>query len=486
MLVTGATGYVGGRLVPKLLADGHRVRVLVRTPSRARRYDWSDDVEVVTGDVLQPDTLGPAFDGVDVVYYLVHSIGSGSGNGGFAATESRAAEHVRDAAARAGLERIVYLGGMGTGDDLSEHLASRHRVGEILASGATPTTELRAAVIIGSGSLSFEMLRYLTEVLPVMVTPSWVRTRCQPIAIRDVLHYLARIIDDTDTVDRVLDIAGPDVVTYAEMMQTFAEVAGLPRRLIVPVPVLSPGLSSRWVGLVTPLPAGVARPLIDSLRHEVVQRDHEIDLLVPHDPLPFRTAIELALRRTRAEAVDTRWSDAGFTPADSIPGDPEWSGGATFTDHQTVDTTAAPAALYEAFARIGGANGYYVADWAWWIRGFADKVIGGPGLRRGRRHPVDLRAGESLDFWRVVRSDHGEQLVLQAEMKVPGKAWLTWRIEPADGDDPAATVRLHQIAFFAPKGLFGRAYWFAMYPFHWLIFQRMAHAIVRTAEGARR
>ena len=483
VLVTGATGYVGGRLVPKLLEDGHRVRVLARTPSRARRYDWSDRVEIVTGDVLEPDSLDAAFDGVDVVYYLVHSIGSGSSDGGFAATEARAAEHVRDAAERAGLERIVYLGGMGTGDDLSEHLESRHRVGEILASGRTPTTELRAAVIIGSGSLSFEMLRYLTEVLPVMVTPSWVRTRCQPIAVRDVLHYLTRIIDDTEHVDRVLDIAGPDIVTYAEMMQTFASVAELPRRIIVPIPVLSPGLSSRWVGLVTPLPASVARPLIDSLRHEVVQHDHDIDVLVPHQPVPFREALELALRHTRAEAVDTRWSDAGFTPADTIPGDPEWAGGATYTDHQTVATTADADALYTAFARIGGSNGYYVANWAWWVRGLADKVIGGPGLRRGRRHPVDLRAGESLDFWRVVRADPGEQLVLQAEMKVPGKAWLTWRIEPADGDDPSAPRQLHQVAFFAPKGLFGRAYWFVMLPFHWLIFQRMAHAVVRHAEG---
>lgn len=484
VLVAGATGYVGGRLVPKLLEDGHRVRVLARSPSRALKYEWSDQVELVTGDVLDPDTLAPAFDGVDIAYYLVHSIGAGTSGAGFAETEARAAENFRTAADRAELERIVYLGGMGDGDQLSEHLASRHRVGEILADGRTPTTELRAAVIIGSGSLSFEMLRYLTEVLPVMITPSWVRTRCQPIAIRDVLHYLARVVDDTDTVDRVLDIGGPDIVTYAEMMQTFASVAGLTRRVIIPVPVLTPTLSSRWVGLVTPLPGAVARPLIDSLRHEVVQRNHDIDRLVPHDPMSFRHALELALRRTRTEAVDTRWSDAGFTPADTIPGDPEWAGGATFSDRQTVTTTADREALYEAFARIGGSNRYYVANWAWWIRGAADRLIGGPGLRRGRRHPVDLRAGESLDFWRVVNADVGEQLVLQAEMKVPGKAWLTWRIEPSTGATGRATNELHQVAFFAPKGLFGRAYWFAMLPFHWFIFRRMAHAIVARAEAA--
>jgi uncharacterized protein YbjT (DUF2867 family) len=508
VLVAGATGYVGGRLVPRLLEEGHRVRVLARTPERARRYDWSDQVELVKADVLEADTLGPAFDGVDVAYYLVHSIGAGSsGSGsGFADTEARAAENFRAAADLAGLQRIVYLGGMGESAELSEHLASRHRVGEILASGRTPTTELRAAVIIGSGSLSFEMLRYLTEVLPVMVTPSWVRTRCQPIAIRDVLHYLTRIIDDNEPVDRVLDIAGPDIVTYAEMMQTFASVAGLPRRVIIPVPVLSPTLSSRWVGLVTPLPASTARPLIDSLRYEVVQRNTDIDELVPHQPIQFREALELALRRTRTEAVDTRWSDAGFTPADTIPGDPEWAGGATYSDHQTVTTTADNAALYTAFARIGGSNGYYVADWAWWLRGLFDKLIGGPGLRRGRRHPVDLRSGESLDFWRVVHADAGRQLVLEAEMKVPGKAWLTWRIERADSDEDAETGddtgtdheivgntdaptddeqwQLHQVAFFAPKGLFGRAYWFTMLPFHWLIFRRMAHAIVAHAESS--
>ena len=309
-----------------------------------------------------PTPSQPALEGCDAAYYLVHSIGTG---GDFAATEATAADNVRDAADAAGLRRIVYLGGMGSGDDLSKHLASRHRVGEILASGRTATTELRAAVIIGSGSISFEMLRYLTEVLPAMVTPRWVRTKCQPIAISDVLHYLTSVLDDPEMVDRVLEIGGPDVVTYAEMMQTYAEVAGLPRRIIVPVPLLSPRLSSRWVGLVTPLPARIAVPLIDSLRHEVVMTNHDIDSLVPHRPLTFRESLELALRHTRAEAIDTRWTDAGFASADAIPGDPDWAGGSIFEDHQTVDSTATPDALYQAFARIGGEHGYYVVDWAW-------------------------------------------------------------------------------------------------------------------------
>ncbi len=479
ILVAGGTGYVGGRLVSRLLDAGHDVRVMARTPSSAKRYDWSDDVELVRADVLDRDSLDAALAGCDTAYYLVHSMGSADD---FEQTDAVAAANFAAAAEAAGLERIIYLGGMGgDGDDLSAHLASRHKVGEILAAGRTPTTELRAAVIIGSGSLSFEMLRYLTEVLPVMTTPTWVRTRCQPIAIRDVLHYLVGVLDDDEPVDRVLQIGGPDVLSYQEMMQVFAQEAGLRRRLIVPVPVLSPGLSSRWVGLVTPLPSSIARPLIDSLRHEVVMTDHAIDELVPHEPLDFRSSVALALRRTRTEAVETRWSDAGFTPADTLPGDPEWSGGATLSDEQVVETTASRADLYEAFARIGGRNGYYVANWAWRLRGLLDRLLGGPGLRRGRRHPVDLRPGESLDFWRVTNVEPGCELVLQAQMRVPGRAWLGWRIE--DADEPGRHL-LRQTAYFAPRGLWGRAYWYAMYPFHVVIFAGMARAIVRHAETA--
>lgn len=478
VLVVGATGYVGGRLVPELVERGDRVRVLTRSVDRARRYDWSDSVEIARGDVLDAESLTGVFDDVDAAYYLVHSMGAGAD---FAKTDARAAENFREAADAAGIGRIVYLGGMGDDGDaeLSAHLASRHRVGEVLASGSTPTTELRAAVIIGSGSLSFEMLRYLTEVLPVMITPRWVRTRCQPIAIRDVLHYLVKVLDDTEPVDRVLDIGGPDIITYQEMMQTYARVAGLRKRIIAPVPVLSPGLSSRWVGLVTPLPSSIARPLVDSLRHEVVMSDHRIDDIAPHTPLSFVESLELALRRTRTESVITRWTDSGYTPADTIPGDPEWAGGSTLADHQVVETTASRDDLYEAFARIGGANGYYVADWAWRIRGLMDSAVGGPGLRRGRRHPVDLRPGESLDFWRVRNVEVGSELGLEAQMRVPGRAWLSWHIE--ESDEPGS-LRLRQTAWFAPRGLWGRAYWYAMLPFHYVIFAGMARSITRHAE----
>ncbi len=478
ILVAGATGYVGGRLVVRLLEAGHEVRVLARNPARAREYRWSDWVELVTGDVLDRNSLEGVFDGCSVAYYLVNSMVQ---QHDFERSDASAAVNFRDAADAAGIERIVYLGVMGGDGGLSAHLASRHRVGHILAEGATPVTELRAGVIIGSGSLSFEMLRYLTEVLPVMVTPKWVRTRCQPIAIRDVLFYLVGVVDDAEPVDRILQIGGPDVVSYRELLHLVADVSGLRRRAIIPVPLNAPSLSSRWIGLVTPLPSPIARPLVDSLREEAVMTDAAIDRLVPHEPIDLRTAIELALRKTSSQAVETRWSDAGFIPAETMPGDPEWAGGSTFTDHQTVETTASPSALFEAFARVGGDNGYYVLGWAWRARGIIDRLIGGPGLRRGRRHPVDLRSGEALDFWRVTKVEPGRELVLEAEMKVPGRAWLSWTIEETEHRSPQ--IRLHQVASFAPRGLWGRAYWFSMLPFHWVIFARMARSIVRHAEA---
>ena len=477
-LVTGASGYIGGRLVPELLDAGFTVRAGARQVIQLRDAPWADRVEVAHADVLDPDVIRAALEGVDVAYYLVHAIGEGHD---FEEMDRRAARTFAAAARDAGVSRIVYLSGLVPEDEeLSPHLRSRQEVGEILLASGVPTAVLQAAVIIGSGGASFEMLRYLTEVLPVMITPTWVRTRCQPIAIRDVLHYLVEVLGDTEPVDRVLDIGGPDVLTYQEMMQTFAEEAGLRRRVILPVPVLSPSLSSLWVGLVTPLPSRIARPLIDSLRHEVVMSDHRIDEIVPHQPIGLREAIDLALRRTRTEAVLTRWTDAGFSPADAIPGDPEWSGGSALADHQCVETTADPDDLYEAFARIGGDNGYYVADWAWRVRGWIDSAVGGPGLRRGRRHPVDLRPGEAVDFWRVRSVTRGKELGLEAEMRVPGRAWLSWRIE--ESDEPGR-VQLHQEALFTPRGLWGRAYWYAMFPFHWVIFAGMARAIAHHAEG---
>ena len=321
------------------------------------------------------------------------------------------------------------------------------------------------------------MLRYLTEVLPIMTTPTWVRTRCQPIAIRSVLQILTGVLDD-EPVNRILEVGGPEVVTYEEMMQIYAEEAGLRRRLIIPVPVLSPGLSSRWVGLVTPLPVGVARPLVDSLRNEVTVTDDTATRRFPHEQIGYRESVRRALDRTTSREVETRWSDASTSPALPLPTDPSWSGGSRFEDKRTVHSEAPPNDVYWAFARIGGEIGYYGFRWAWQLRGLLDSLVGGVGLRRGRRDPEDLRPGEALDFWRVRDVQPGDRLLLQAEMKLPGDAWLEWTAEPE-----GTGTKLTQTATFVPRGLFGRLYWFFLVPFHNPIFGNMARRIAAAASG---
>jgi uncharacterized protein YbjT (DUF2867 family) len=445
---------------------------LARTPGKLDDRSWRGRVEVRACDVLNATQVVEALEGCDAAYYLVHSMGSAKD---FAAADRVAASTFAAAAADNGLGRIVYLGGLGSGDGLSSHLGSRQEVGRVLASGTTSVTELRAAVVIGSGSVSFEMLRYLTEVLPIMTTPRWVETKCQPIAIRDVLSHLVEALDDRPG-NHMYEIGGSDVVSYREMMQLYAEVAGLRRRIIIPVPVLSPGLSSLWIGLVTPLPVGVARPLVDSLRNEVTVRpEHASPFDV--DPLPLREAIERALERDGRLDVPSRWSDASTSPAKPFSSDPEWAGGTLLVDRQTVETTAPRDDLYWAFARIGGSVGYYTSNWAWRVRGLLDILVGGVGLRRGRRHPEDVRLHDTIDFWRVSAVVPGELLQLSAEMRLPGEAWLEWRVEEADG---ART--LEQTAYFRPRGLAGRLYWYAMLPFHHLIFERMATKIAAAGE----
>ena len=486
VLVLGASGYVGGRLVPKLLAGGYGVRCLVRSPGKIAGNAWAHEVEIVRGDLLDGKGLDSAFAGADYVIHLVHSMGKAAE---FVEADRRIAQSVATAAERAGVRRVAYLGGLGEVDeDTSQHLRSRAEVGEILLASSVPATVLRAAIVIGSGSASFEMLRHLVEKLPVMVTPRWVHTRIQPISIRDVLRYLVGVLADDSGADRVFDIAGPDVLTYRQMMQVYAKVAGLPKRLIITVPVLTPNLSSYWVNVVTPVPFGLARPLVSSLTVEVVKRPNgeDITALVPGACLSYRESLELALQRVRDRGVETSWRDAevgGRDPADPYPGDPDWAGGTLLTDVRTAGSDAAPAQLFEAVTSVGGERGWPSFRFLWEVRGLIDRLVGGIGLRRGRRDPVTLRVGDALDFWRVedIRppDETGAALLrLRAEMIVPGQAWLEFRIE-SRGEGSHLTQR----ALFAPRGLLGRLYWLLMLPFHPFIFATMARTLASQAAG---
>ncbi|ARF57889.1 SDR family oxidoreductase [Streptomyces gilvosporeus] len=483
-LVTGASGYIGGRLVPELLAAGYRVRCLARSPGKLRDHPWAAEVEVVRGDVTDPASVGAAMREVAVAYYLVHALGTGRG---FEDTDREGARVFGAQAARAGVRHIVYLGGLTPAGvperELSPHLRSRTEVGRILLASGVPTTVLRAAVIIGSGSASFEMLRYLTERLPVMVTPSWVRTRIQPIAVRDVLRLLVGSARMPADVNRAFDIGGPEVLTYRDMMLRYAAVAGLPRRVILPVPVLTPRLSSLWIGLVTPVPAAIARPLTESLRHEVVCRENDITHYVPDPPghpIGFDEAVRLALRRVRDAEVTTRWSSASVpgAPSDPLPTDPAWAGGSLYTDLRERPVDAPPEALWRVIEGIGGENGWYSFPLAWSVRGIVDRLVGGVGLRRGRRDAHRLRVGDSVDFWRVEEIEPGRLLRLRAEMRLPGPAWL----EMYAGTDDTGRTRYRQRALFHPHGLLGHAYWWSVSPFHAVVFGGMARNIARTAE----
>lgn len=482
-LVTGASGYIGGRLVPELLDSGFSVRVLARDPTRLVGRPWYGQVAVVAGDAADVDALSRALADVDVAYYLLHSLVEGAG---FEHAEEAMAEAFGRVAARSQVQRIVYLGGLAPSDDqLSPHLASRLRVGELLRASGVPTAELRAAMIIGSGSASFEMLRYLTERLPAMVTPRWVTNRTQPIAIRDVLRYLVAVADLPASVNRSFDVGGPDVLTYRDMMQRYASVAGLRRRLVVPVPVLSPTLSSHWVGLVTPVPSAIARPLVESLRHEVVCKEHDIATHVP-DPVDglvgFDRAVELALHRIRDAAVATRWSDASVrgAPSDPLPSDPAWAGGSLYRDERERQVAAPPETVWQVIEGIGGSTGWYSFPLAWEVRGLLDRLVGGVGLRRGRRDPDRLTVGEALDFWRVETLVPDRLLRLRAEMRMPGLAWLELGAEPVPGSPDRTSYR--QRAVFHPRGLAGHLYWWAVAPFHGIVFGSMTRNIARAAE----
>jgi uncharacterized protein YbjT (DUF2867 family) len=474
VLVTGATGYIGGRLVPRLLDRGFRVRCLVRSKRKLESRPWFDDqrVEIIERDLLDADGLADDLRGCGCAFYLVHSMMSAGGD--FAERDRTLASNFARAASDAGVAQIVYLGGLGeVGDDLSEHLRSRREVGSILRHGDVPVTTLRAAIILGSGSASFEVLRYLVERLPVMITPKWVHTECQPIAVRDVLEALMGVVGRDEAIGRSFDIGGPRVLTYLDLMRVMGRALGLPRRLVIPVPVLTPRLSSYWIHLVTPISARIARPLAEGLRNRVVARDDAIRDIVDIEPIEPRAAIDLALQRLETQNVETIWSAAGV-----IEGDPDWAGGRSYEDTATQRIEASPSEVFRAVCRVGGGHGWYALNWLWRVRGWMDRLVGGPGLRRGRRDPENVAFGEALDFWRVFEFEKDRRIGLRAEMKVPGDAVLRFQIEP-DGEGASLLTRS---ALFRPKGLFGILYWYAVLPLHGPVFAGMMAGIRRTAE----
>lgn len=471
ILITGATGYVGGRLLRRLEERGERVRCLARRPEFLRART-APSTEVVPGDVLDAASLPPALEGVGTAYYLIHSLGS---SGGFEARDRQGAEHFAGAARSAGLRRIIYLGGLGDdSSDLSPHLRSRHEVGEVLRSSGVPVIEFRASIILGSGSLSFEMIRALVERLPVMVTPRWVRVPAQPIAINDVLSYLLAGLDAEGAGHAVFEIGGPGRVSYGEVMREYARQRGL-RRLMVPVPVLTPRLSSLWLGLVTPVYARIGRKLIDGIRNPTLVKDGSALERFDVRPVGYGEAIRQAIRNEDREFAETSWT--GAVSATCEP--PRWGGvrfGNRLVDRRTVGVDAPPALAFAPIERIGGATGWYYADWLWRLRGILDLLVGGVGLRRGRQRQDQLRVGETIDCWRIEEHLPGRRLRLLAEMKLPGRAWLEFSVEP---DGPGAVIT--QTAVFDPRGLWGLAYWYGVWPLHRLVFAGMLRGVARAA-----
>ena len=479
ILVTGASGYVGGRLVRDLVADNCAVRVLVRDAQKVKDQPWAKDVEIVEGNANNPADLRRALHGVHTAFYLLHSINAGKN---FDEVENAMAKNFAEAAEAEKISQIIYLGGIANDKNRSQHLASRMNTGTQLASGKVPVLELRAGIIIGSGSASFEMLRHLTHRLPIMTTPKWVSNLTQPISIRDALYYLRKCATLPTPVSKICDIGGKEVLSYADMMQKFAKLSGLRKRWIIQVPVLTPKLSSLWIGFVTPVPTALARPLVESLISEVVADPKKsIDSIIAPPPEGFidvEGAVKLALSKIADRDVITRWSDAAYptAPWQKAQSDPEWAGEMVLRDRREQVTEASAPALWQAIESIGGDNGWYGADLLWYLRGVIDRFFGGVGLRRGRRDPLTLRVGDSLDFWRVEELERGVRLKLYAEMILPGKAWLEFAIIEEGGK---RTVR--QEASFSPRGLGGQLYWYAVLPFHIFVFPTMMRNLIRKA-----
>lgn len=476
VFLTGASGYIGGRLLPRLLDAGYKVRCLARFPEKLKARSWAQDenVEIIEGSADDEALLERSLRGCGAAYYMIHSMIVAGRD--YHQRDIELAAGFRRAAENAGIDRIIYLGGLGeTGPGLSRHLASRREVEKELSSGSVPVTIFRAAMVIGSGSASFEILRYLVERLPVMITPRWVNTRCQPIAIRNVLNYLTDCLEKPETTGMILDIGGPDILTYKQLMRLMAEIRKLPKRLIVPVPVLTPRLSSLWINLVTPVGHRIARPLAEGLKNEVVCRNNDAVRIMPQDLLTAGEAISRALGKMESDNVETAWRDAG-----TIPGDPDWAGGTVFEDSRKIGINASKEVIFRAVCKIGGGHGYYTADILWKIRGFIDRLVGGPGLRRGRRNPETVEFGEPLDFWRVTGVVPGKSLKLRAEMKLPGEALLEFSI--SESMEHSGKCFLVQTARFIPKGLMGLLYWYAILPVHNFVFRGMLKGIKHESE----
>lgn len=467
VLVTGATGYIGSQLIGRLVAEGYRVRAMGRRLEGLLSRRWSDQVELAAADVLRPEGLAATLHGVDTAYYLIHSMSSGDD---FHQQDLRAARNFGRAASQAGVRRLIYLGALGNEQQsLSPHLASRQATGHALRESGVPVTEFRAAVVVGAGSLSFEVVRYLTEHIPVMVCPRWVYTRTQPIAVENCLDYLVGALEQPQSIGRVIEIGGEQVLTYGEMMTGYARVRGL-QRWLLPVPVLTPRLSSYWVHLVTPIQADIAQPLIEGLRSEVVVRDDSARRMFPEITLlDYPSAVRRALHELERPVLDEQ-------PADPPPVQVSWQRGLIIERHSaSADVSAV--GLYRAFSELGGAQGWLAYNWAWRLRGALDRLLGGVGLRREARLPRELQAGEVLDFWRVETVEPEKRLRLRAEMKLPGQAWLEFEVERL----PGGQQRLHLTAIFAPKGLSGLLYWMLLYPIHRLIFHRLHRKLIERA-----
>lgn len=476
LLITGTTGYVGGRLVPRLLQRGHRVRVLARQISQLEGRPWRDQVEMTQGDVLEPNTLSSAFADITTAYYMIPRLG-------FAAEGQRkdleAASHFGQKALAAGVKRIIYLGGLGEPcTQLSNHLRSRQQIGDTLRESGIPVTEFRAAVIIGCGSTTFEMIRYLNERMPIILLPSWGYSRIQPIAIRNVIDYLASALDKPQSIGEVIDIGGSEILTFAEMMQAYARVRGL-KRLQLGLPLRIPRFSAYWTHLTTPLPIHLARRLINDLCNDVViQNDRAVELFPEISPVGYEEAVASALRRLNAGEVETSWTDA-FYNGQKIPSPVKFHNqeGMVYEQRQTT-VTATSEEVFNIIVRLGGQHGWLFMNWLWRLRGIIDRISGGVGLQRGRRDPEGLRVGDALDFWRVEAIESNRLIRLRAEMKLPGRAWL--QFETSQLTEKQAIIL--QTAFFAPKGLSGTLYWYTLYPIHKLIFMGMLRKIAEKAE----